>query len=179
MISESIKLKIKHYYLNEKIGGKKISLLLNINEKTVYRYLKNNNLTKTLAEATLKNYCNDTYFSEIDNSQKAYWLGVLFADGNVSRKNSKTGKIFFSSIDKEWIELFKKEINFTGKITKETHKKYKKDIYKISITSKIMFEDLVKLGCTPNKTFTLKFPKLKKELTSHFIRGYFDGDGSV
>lgn len=43
-----------------------------------------------------------------------------------------------------------------------------------------MVADLEKWGCIENKTFKLKFPEfLSEELVPHFIRGYFDGDGSV
>lgn len=37
------------------------------------------------------------------------------------------------------------------------------------------------LGCVNKKTLTIKFPyeKVPENLYSHFIRGYFDGDGSI
>lgn len=42
-----------------------------------------------------------------------------------------------------------------------------------------MFNDLLKLGLTPNKSLTLKMPKVPDKYLSHFTRGYFDGDGNV
>ena len=42
-----------------------------------------------------------------------------------------------------------------------------------------MYEDLIRLGVTPRKSLTLKFPKIPIKLVNHFIRGYFDGDGCV
>ena len=42
-----------------------------------------------------------------------------------------------------------------------------------------MYNDLLKLGITPQKSLTLQFPKnIPDEYLSHFIRGEFDGDGS-
>jgi hypothetical protein len=41
-----------------------------------------------------------------------------------------------------------------------------------------MFHDLVSHGMTEHKSLTLKFPQINTNLTHHFIRGYFDGDGS-
>lgn len=41
-----------------------------------------------------------------------------------------------------------------------------------------MTKALAKLGVVPNKTFKLEFPNIKEKYYSHFIRGYFDGDGS-
>ena len=45
-----------------------------------------------------------------------------------------------------------------------------------------MFNDLIKQGCVPNKSLILTFPnkhQVPKNLINHFIRGYFDGDGSI
>jgi hypothetical protein len=45
-----------------------------------------------------------------------------------------------------------------------------------------MCRDLIKLGCTPEKSLTLEFPNnttLPDEYLRDFIRGYFDGDGGV
>ncbi|MBQ5475411.1 MAG: hypothetical protein IIT65_12140 [Lachnospiraceae bacterium] len=51
----------------------------------------------------------------------------------------------------------------------------------MDMNSKQMAEDLFQLGVTPNKSLTLdiKFDLIPKELIHHFIRGYFDGDGSI
>jgi len=35
------------------------------------------------------------------------------------------------------------------------------------------------LGLYPNKSLTMKFPKIPTKYLGHFIRGYFDGDGYV
>jgi intein-encoded DNA endonuclease-like protein len=42
-----------------------------------------------------------------------------------------------------------------------------------------MFEDLLKLGMTPQKSRTLEFPDVPTKYLRHFVRGYFDGDGNV
>ena len=47
-------------------------------------------------------------------------------------------------------------------------------------TSKKMYNDLIKLGCTTKKSLALKAPKsIPKRLIPHTIRGYFDGDGCI
>lgn len=43
-------------------------------------------------------------------------------------------------------------------------------------------DDLKKLGCIENKSLRLTFPtyeQVPEKLIYHFIRGYFDGDGSI
>lgn len=48
-----------------------------------------------------------------------------------------------------------------------------------SICNKHLWNVLNELGCTPNKSLTLLFPKLNSDMKRHFIRDYFDGDGSL
>ena len=51
---------------------------------------------------------------------------------------------------------------------------------RISISHKSMVEDLRKLGIVKRKSLILKFPNfIEENLIRHFIRGYFDGDGSI
>ena len=52
----------------------------------------------------------------------------------------------------------------------------------LSQTSQKTVNDLKRLGCIENKSLVLTFPtydQVPEELIYHFIRGYFDGDGSV
>ena len=112
-------------------------------------------------------------------SEQAYWLGVLFADGNISKKASNNGQIFFTSKDQQWVLAFMQAIKSNNKPRPELHKKYNKYIWKAQITSAQMYNALNRLGCVPTKSKIIRMPHLKSELVSHFIRGYFDGDGSV
>lgn len=54
--------------------------------------------------------------------------------------------------------------------------------YMFRVHRSSMVRDLNILGCVKRKSLILKFPDEKivpKELMNHFIRGYFDGDGSI
>ncbi len=53
--------------------------------------------------------------------------------------------------------------------------------YKLLFVSDKLVNDIEKHGIVERKTFKLKFPfeSMTKDLYSHYIRGYFDGDGSV
>jgi|WetSurMetagenome_2_1015567.scaffolds.fasta_scaffold40259_2 hypothetical protein len=53
------------------------------------------------------------------------------------------------------------------------------EIYSLSICSKPLYDDLLKIGVTPDKSLTMKFPFMPIGLRRHFIRGCWDGDGSV
>jgi len=168
-----------NYYSNG-VATKKIAEIAGCNIKTVKAILLRNNIKiRTLSEASMKYYCNDNFFSIIDNEIKAYWLGALYADGNISKKASKSGQVFLTSSDEEWVLGFMQAIASTNKPRKEFHKKFKSYVWKAQITSGPMFNNLNDWGCTPCKSKTIVFPNIPDDLFHHFIRGYFDGDGTV
>ena len=129
---------------------------------------------------------NQNYFKKINTSNKAYWLGFLYADGCIlSYKNRRTGgsalEISLKADDVNILERFKMSLSSNSPIKeKVVNEKYK--AVRLNICNAEICDDLVKLGCTPRKSLTLKFPTEKqvpKYLIPHFIRGYFDGDGNV
>lgn len=131
---------------------------------------------------------NEKFFEEIDSEEKAYILGFIFADGNIS--GSSDGhyrlRITLKATDLELLEKIKGCLEFTGeiKIRELKSKKYVRKeqpymIAELSLSNKKLISDLKALGVTENKTFTCQFPVLKPELVRHFIRGHFDGDGSI
>ncbi len=118
---------------------------------------------------------DETYFSQIDNHNKAYILGVLYADGCVYAKSER---IHLISKDVDLLEFYKKEIGLTKTIqyTVRDHLPY------IAFSNSVVKKQLIRLGCFPQKSFTLKFPsngQVPKEFIGSFIRGYFDGDGCI
>lgn len=126
------------------------------------------------------------FFNTIDTEEKAYILGFLYADGCNTYDKSKCKYIIS-------IAQLEQDIDILNKILFSLHSNYKlykivqsennKIKYKVEIASKRMSLDLIKVGCSPRKTFTITFPDenlyFKKNLYPHFIRGYFDGDGCI
>lgn len=125
---------------------------------------------------------DDNFFEKIDTEEKAYWLGFLYADGYVIEKEN-TIRLNLSHIDKTHLEKFRDSLKSNHPI-KDTYKKTEEKTYKlnyIGITNEKLCKDLVAKGCFQNKSLTLKFPHntVPEDLMHHFIRGYFDGDGSI
>ena len=63
-----------------------------------------------------------------------------------------------------------------------TTKKYKdnhKKLELLTICNTKIYDDLIKLGCLQNKTFNCHLPSIDKVFMPDFIRGFFDGDGSI
>lgn len=127
---------------------------------------------------------HEDYFDHIDTQEKAYFLGWIMADGNVSIYNGQYSlKLHIQLSDRVLIDRFCEAIGCTNAIVeKETlfrpTGKYHKSCY-VSITSVHMVKSLMKLGVVPNKTGIERMPNLSEELIPHFIRGFFDGDGIV
>ena len=136
-----------------------------------------------------KFFVDETVFDKIDNQDSAYFLGLLYADG-CNYENCGVVKIDLIQQDLETLENFKKFLNYNGTIKyyKSETKIINGQTYicqpscRLSFRSKIISENLSKLGCTSNKTYNLMFPKediIPNHLIKHFIRGYLDGDGGI
>ena len=137
---------------------------------------------------------NENYFEKIDNGNKAYILGFMYADGTVY-KDKHSAKLDLQFEDIQILEDIKREMQIECSIKVYTDQKTwfynenkekvyypKKDTARLLMSSTKIANDLSKLGCIPSKTYTLKFPKaefLPQEFERDFIRGYFDGDGSI
>lgn len=92
--------------------------------------------------------------------------------------NNKDSEIFelFKIISPEayiqYLEGTESKALVQGKIIKN------EESVRLTISSKILIENLLSLGICENKTYQqLSIPNMKDSLIRHFIRGYFDGDG--
>lgn len=135
-----------------------------------------------ISKCSKKYTFNEHYFDAIDNEYKAYWLGFLMADG-YNHESKSCIAIRLQLEDKEILEKFKNELNYTGHIY-EFHRitavnKLNRSYCELNLCSPIFSESLSKLGCIQGKTYLLQFPDLRTDLIQHFIRGYFDGDGCL
>lgn len=120
---------------------------------------------------------NELFFENIDTKEKAYFLGLMMSDGSVS---NKTMIISLQEKDKVILEKFKTNIEYTGPLALQISKNINHQNSSIlRIYSKELVESLSNLGCGKRKTYKLRFPNIKEEFYSHFIRGYFDGDGCI
>lgn len=114
---------------------------------------------------------DETFFDFINTEAKAYFLGLMFSDGSVSKN-----QFYIKLKDEDIILKFKEELKCDYPIIyRETpHKSYT-----LQVSSQTLCTSLIKLGCTPNKTKTIRLPLIRDDLYRHFIRGFFDGDGCL
>lgn len=158
----------------------------NIAFGTIYREFHKNNLSlKNNRDKSLKNSCNESYFEEIDTSDKAYWLGFIYADGYVTKKSKHSNRVFGVSLgikDIDHLYKLKKCLDSTHEIKiYKTVSGYKEDLEyaRFKISSPKLTDDLIKHGVLEDKTNILKPPNIKDVFVKDFIRGYLDGDGSI
>ena len=111
----------------------------------------------------------------------AYVLGYIYADGSLDDSSYMRGKyIQITSTDEDSIQRIKNWLSSEHTITKKkSHFTGSKFCFMLRIGSHKIYNDLFKLGLYPNKSLTVRFPKVPKKYISHFIRGYFDGDGCI
>lgn len=118
---------------------------------------------------------NENYFSLIDSASKAYWLGFIFADGCIDRYGRL--HINLAKYDKNHLQKFLNELS--SNIIIRDRKNKIGEYVNLSIKNSSIVNDLYNLGVNYNKTYDSKIPIINDKYISHWLRGYFDGDGSV
>ena len=110
------------------------------------------------------------YFKIVDET-RAYILGFIAADGNIYTKRSRL-TITQHSSDRYLLDRIKEEMKSKRPIFEREN-----GVHDIVITSREIIQDLVKIGFTDNKSLTIGKLNIPEKYMSHFVRGYFDGDG--
>lgn len=133
---------------------------------------------KNRSEARQVYGLNQNYFDDIDSSQKAYFLGFLWADGH---NNIKHNHVMIRLAEKDicMLEKFKTWLNAKHPIYTYQRKGYRKDFRYVhfNIKNQHLSQSLLRLGMVQNKTRYPVLPKIKSGFQRDFIRGFFDGDG--
>ena len=156
---------------------------------------------RLLGLSKVQNY-NRRYFEVIDTPEKAYWLGFIFADGWIHKGYGNNGStnyelgIELSVTDREHLVKFANAIGMDSNKIKERVRKGNwikpsqdedlagnfsgsHETSVLRVHSKDMYYDLIENNVIDNKTNFDTFPNVKDSLYRDFLRGYFDGDGSI
>lgn len=153
----------------------------NFKYTTLYYGFKRLGLTVHIAtnEQRKRNRVQEDWFENIDTQLKAYYLGLLMSDGYVNHRElgNKSARICLKlhESDKYLVQEFVNQVQPGASLYKD------KASYACQVPSNKMASDLHKHGLVPRKTEHGEcFPvHLSEEYMFHFIRGYFDGDGSI
>jgi len=127
---------------------------------------------------TYKYDFNHHYFDKIDTPNKAYVMGFIFADGNIHTKRNRYRLTIGLAIkDICILEFIKQELQGNFPIVKKTSKGHHS--CQLTIDSKHMIQQLVRLGMKPRKTYLTALPRIPHKLRKYFFLGVFDGDGCI
>ncbi|MFL0268935.1 hypothetical protein [Candidatus Clostridium radicumherbarum] len=180
---DQYKSEIIRLYVEEKLSCKKISLKINASLCGIYDALRRWGIsTRDLSLSHREYKVDENFFDIIDTEEKAYWLGFIYADGYISLPNH------FG------IALAKKDIGHLQKLLIHMKSDYplknyqsksdygKTEYTRFLVNNSNIFNQLKNKGVHLKKSLILDYPNediLPKQLYRHFIRGYFDGDGSL
>lgn len=178
-ISDGLKSNIVNFYKESPTRTlEEVSNKFNLCLPTIAKILKERGVS--LWPRHLKNNPNldESYFEKIDTEGKAYFLGLIIADGNVfefeSSTRQKMTSISLDDGDSYMLEKFREEVKATRKVSSDG-----RGCSQIMIPSSKLANDLSKYGVVPRKSFITYLPIVDDSFMPHLIRGILDGDGNI
>lgn len=180
--NEEIEL-LKQVYLTGKLSDIASLYFPNRSPIAVRNYAIRLGLKKSKQDSlNRKRRINETVFDEW-SEVSAYLLGVIAADGCVvDRPQGSCIAFCISAADTDWLENI---AALFGDLEVKRYTAHHKGIGKeyetaqLKVNSRKLVEKVIRLGIPPRKSLTLEFPAIPQSFVHHFVRGYFDGDGSV
>lgn len=162
-------------FSEEKMPINKIAKQFGISGQTVSRRLEEN---FGITDFTNNKYIyNEYYFNEIDDHDKAYWLGFIFGDGYIHEGRNLLA-IKLGGIDESHLYKFKECIQAENPVKIEYHNITGNKLVKIELIGKQIVSDLQRLGVF-KKADRKNIPNIDKRFIPDFIRGLFDADGGI
>lgn len=170
---------VNYYTLNPttiEVTANKFSL----SSPTIIKILNKYNIERYKKAQIFNPNMNEDYFENIDTQNKAYFLGLIMADGNVFKEdNNKSNRqssisITLQDSDNYILSKFKEEIFVNTSVASDG-----RGASTISVRSNKMADDLLKYNIMERKSFSTSLPNIDDNLMKHLIRGILDGDGSV
>ena len=110
----------------------------------------------------------------------AYVLGIICTDGCLAKPVGPVKfRVTIGQKEPELLEKVRVLMGSNALISYSPARGVAGALHTMRIDNLDVYRDLQALGLTENKSLTLRFPKIPSRLVRHFIRGCWDGDGSV
>jgi len=116
------------------------------------------------------------------NSEMSYLLGYITADGCIVVSKKRKNHPFtlnITSVNLKHLYKLRKALKSEHKISRKLGGGLNTFAYQLQIRNPIITNDLMKLGIFPRKTSHLNPIKVPQKYFNSFVRGFFDGDGTV
>lgn len=161
------------------VSAKSLGEKFSIDKRRVQKWASFKNILRDRASSHRYTEFNQHVFDTIDTSEKAYWLGFLYADA-YNCKKTNTVSLSLQVCDLGHLQKLASFLNLPSSKITYTESKEGYKYYTLKMYSKHLCKTLNDKGCPQAKSFIIKYPDwLDKSLTIDFIRGMFDGDGSL
>lgn len=171
-IKTDLRNQVIQMYLNfESVNS--IKNKLGITQSKINRILKEGNVPRISQSKRNNPHLIEDYFTEINDVNKAYWVGWLITDGSLLDKDHSIS-ISLQKGDQHILEVLQKDLQIDNKI-----KPFNGDYVKFYFSCKSLYTDLLKYGLKQNKTFDITIPELDDSLYPALLRGCFEGDGGL
>lgn len=158
---------ISHIY-NQGYSPQRIATSYNTSKVSITNSLKRQGVT---LRPNRVHFFNEQAFDNLNNEHALYWLGFVYADGNVTRYELRIG---LSIKDLAHVRLLRLFMNSNAKI------RLRPNAANVGFASRKLVKRLLSIGIVVgrNQFYKLK-PYIPPNLIHHFIRGYLDGDGCI
>lgn len=163
---------LENVYVKENLGLEQTSKKLKIPRRKIRKLLDLYNIPIKKRPEERKYIANDNFFSSWSEDM-AYCLGFISADGHIW-KDKPYISVNITQNDDIVIKYIRDLISPESKIRLQ-----KNNVCQLTITSKQIHKDLSDFGLHNNKTFDMPLPNVPEVFWGDYLRGYFDGDGSI
>lgn len=172
---------LRQRYLEERQHTTSIGLELGINAETVRNYLKRFQIPLRRPSESNRPSVDSSGFHTLSTDWHAYWTGFLTADGCVyvnEQRNEQRVQLILHIADADHLRNLQQGLKITVPVHLRPHGQ--RPIAKITIHDPTLVSVLARWGVVPNKSLIMSWPThLPSALVPAYIRGYFDGDGTI
>jgi len=157
--------------------------------KVSFNRINDNGVMETI---TLQRNKVDGNFFKKWSDEMAYVAGVIYTDGSlrpgILRDPScsdtlRVGRLTVSQKEPELLNKILALMDCDAKLLFRKRQTFDTgaagELYYFHINNDEIYDDLLKIGLSPAKSYKIKFPEIPEIFVRHFIRGCWDGDGSV
>jgi len=168
---------LQRAYVDRRQRASTVASELGVSRQSVLNYLRGYGLSVREPGELRRRYtlCNAGPFADPQTDWHAYWLGFLAADGCVFTANGRyLVRLRLKDSDVDHVRNFARGTGSNAPVTT-------RDGYaQVEYFDRELVGALARWGIVPSKTLTIGLPcDFPQHLLPAYIRGYFDGDGSI
>jgi hypothetical protein len=177
---------LRRLYCEERISRSSLMKKFNVGAVVMDRWFNESNIIKR-ENGSIHSF-DKNYFDQINSEEKAYWLGFIWCDGYILKRERKNGmeytfKIALAEYDSSHLVKLKKSLSSSHPLRSEFSSSFNinsESVY-LRLHNQYFCKQLYhRYGLVPHRTNTRNLcDEIPHELAKHFIRGVLDADGSI